>query len=134
MLYVDTSAYAKRYLPAEEHHDACVEMMMRTPEWATSRLTSVEGARAIHLAAATRGEALREIANFDADLMCSILIDVDRTTLAIARDVAQETGIKASDAVHIASALRIQDAQPRFFTYDDRQARAAERVGLTLAR
>jgi predicted nucleic acid-binding protein len=49
--------------------------------------------------------------------------------------VAAATGgptLRALDAIHLASALRLGHEVEAFVTYDDRQAVAAERSGLTV--
>ena len=133
-LYIESSAYAKRYLPDEEHHAECLGIMNGDAEWVTSRLTSVETARALVVMNASRIGAANVIGELDADLMETVLFDIDRVTLSMAREVALTTGAKTLDSIHIATALRISDDRPRFLTYDAQQARAAAEVGLTLAR
>lgn len=49
--------------------------------------------------------------------------------------IAAATGgptLRALDAIHLASALRLGREVEAFLTYDDRQAAAAERSGLTV--
>lgn len=134
MLYIDASAFTKRYVDTEERHVECVQIMSQDPDWATSRLTAIEAAGALRRIHPSRLDVINLIEELDADLMESILVDVDRATLAFAREISLETQVKALDAIHIASALRLKDARPGFLTYDVQQARAATEVGLTLAR
>ncbi len=131
-LYVDSSAFVKRYSPDEVGHEDCVERMSSHDSWLTSRLTSVEAPRALQRMAPER--ATSSISALDVDLGESIEIDVDQGVLALARAIALETGIKTLDAIHVASAKRIPDDRVEFLTYDDRQAAAAESLGLRLAR
>lgn len=132
-LYVDSSAYVKRYAPDEPEHEACLELMAGDADWATSRVTLVEAPRALSLRTAS-DVALHSIGQFDLDAADSVLIEVDHGVVSLARAIALETGVKALDAIHVASAKRVPDPELEFLTYDDRQARAAESVGLRLAR
>jgi predicted nucleic acid-binding protein len=116
MLYVDSSAFSKRYLEDEEHHDELVEtpraLFRTTPPLTARQLTSA----------------------FDTEVLDSLLVDIDQVTLAMARDVAVETGVRSLDAIHLASALRVADGSLAMLTYDKQQAAAAEQLGLRLAR
>jgi predicted nucleic acid-binding protein len=133
MLYVDSSAFSKRFLQDEELHDECVEIMAAADEWATSRLTLVETPRALHQT--TTPFTARQLTNvFDTEVLDSLLVDIDRMTLAMARDVAIQTGIKSLDAIHLASALRVADGALSVLTYDKQQTAAAAQLGLRLAR
>lgn len=132
-LYVDSSAYVKRYAPDEPDHEACLDLMEASGDWTTSRITLVEAPRAIKMRM-TGEVALHSIGQFDLDAGDSAIIDVDHGVVSLARAIALETGIKTLDALHLASAKRIPDPDLKFLTYDDRQAAAAEALGLRLAR
>ena len=133
MLYVDSSAFSKRFLQDEEQHEECVQIMQAHDEWATSRLTLVETPRALHQT--TTSFTARQLTSvFDTEVLDSILVDIDRVTLAMARDVAIDTGIKTLDAIHLASALRVADGSLAFLTYDKQQSAAAAQLGVRLAR
>lgn len=133
MLYVDSSAFAKRYLTTEDDHSECVEIMRTFDEWATSRLSLVEAPRALHQSLPPMS-AREATSIFDTEVFDSILVDIDRMTLAMARDVAIQTGVKSLDAIHLASALRVADGSLSVLTYDKQQIAAAEQLGLRLAR
>ncbi|MCW2920431.1 MAG: hypothetical protein JWL76_305 [Thermoleophilia bacterium] len=132
-LYVDSSAFVKRYAPSEVDYEDCIRRMSSHDDWMTSKLTAIEAPRAIRRMS-TPERALSSISAFDLDLSESIEIEMDRGVVALARAIALETGIKTLDAIHIASAKRFPDPDLEFLTYDDRQAKAAEALGLTLAR
>ncbi|MCW2923552.1 MAG: hypothetical protein JWM98_956 [Thermoleophilia bacterium] len=132
-VYVDSSAFTTRYIDSEPSHERCVAIMDRHDAWATSRLTSIETARALSRARGRAGAAAY-LAEFDADLVESLLIDLDRGVLAIAREVALSTGAKTLDAIHVASAVRLGDPDLEFLTFDVRQSQAATQMGLRLAR
>ena len=131
-LYADASAFVKRHASHEPDHAACVETMDSHPEWVTSRLTLVEAPRAFARLDDITGTAL--VAEFDHEATATAFIDVDHGIVALARAVAIETGIKTLDAIHIASAKQLPVDDLEFLTYDDRQASAAEALGLRLAR
>lgn len=132
-LYVDSSAFARRYLQHERGHDRCVDHMADDPSWATSRVSTVEVARALHGAIAREQAVPLVLDAFQEDLAETVLVDVDQVTLALAREVAIDTGVRTLDAIHLASALRLADDELEFLTYDEQQARAAQRIGLRVA-
>jgi predicted nucleic acid-binding protein len=132
-LYVDSSAFIKRYLADEPEHVNCIERMERDETWTTSRLTTVETPRALHITCMPQ-LAVDATMQFHDDLTETLLIEVDRTVLAFARDIAIETGAKTLDAIHLASAKLIEGNDSSFLTYDQRQSRAAEQIGLRLTR
>lgn len=132
MLYVDSSAFTRRYIEDETGHADCVQRMnAHLSEWATSRLSTIEVPRGLHRTL-TPDEARARITDFDADLRVTVLIDLDVITLGMAREIALTSHVKTLDAIHIASALRVGNApdEVTFLTYDIQQRRAAQRVGL----
>lgn len=131
-LYIDASAFMKRYVPTEAGHAECVELMERDEIWTTSAITEIETARGI--ARMVEGDSAELLAQFDHDLSESGVVPVDGGVVALARSIAIRTGLKSLDAIHVASAQRCGDDDLQFLTYDDRQAAAAEAVGLRLAR
>lgn len=128
-LYVDASAFTRRYLPDEPEHRDCVARMDTDDSWVTSRVTMIETARALH-----RAGMPEAIAEFDEDAGETAIIELDHVVAGLARAVANETGVKTLDAIHIATAQQLPDPELEFLTYDERQARAAAAVGLRLAR
>lgn len=130
-LYIDASAFVKRYAKDEVHHEECLQTMDAHELWVSSRLTSIEAPRGIARASHSSAAALSE---FDADALELAYIDIDQGVVAVARAIALETGIKTLDAIHIASAKQLPVDDLEFLTYDDRQANAAQSLGLTLAR
>jgi predicted nucleic acid-binding protein len=130
-LYIDASAFVKRYARHEAHHDECLRTMDDHDLWVTSRITSIEAPRGIARASSSDPAALAE---YDADAIDLAYIDIDHGVVAVARAIALDTGIKTLDAIHIASAKQLPVDELEFLTYDDRQAAAAESLGLRLAR
>lgn len=131
-LYIDSSAFAARFLPSQDAHRATNELMDRFEHWCTSSLTVVEAARAIAINTSP-DEWIPTIGALDVDLDESLVVGIDDVVLAMAREIALETGAKSLDAIHIATALRLDDADVRFLTLDRQQRRAAGQVGLPLA-
>ena len=127
VLYVDTSAVLKRYV-RERDSDVAIALMATDPVLATSRITEVEARRNLArlLDADDAVEAKRR---FLADLDAFALIAVDATTCAEAARVAEQSGCRSLDAIHLASALR-SGAATTLLTFDVRQAQAARTMGL----
>lgn len=128
-LYVDTSAVLKRYF-AEPDAEQAIEFMAADPVLVTSALTELEGYRnlSLHLDADEFEEA-RARFRMEMDWMATVALDTSTQVEAIR--VAEETGCRSLDAIHLASALRA-GAATTLLTYDTRQARAARELGLAV--
>ena len=127
VLYVDSSALLKRYV-RERDSEVAVSLMGTDPVIATSRITEVEVRR--NLARLLDGDdALRAKRIFLADLDAFALIAVDATTCNEASRIAEQTGCRSLDSIHLASALRAGPATT-VLTFDVRQAQAGRSVGL----
>lgn len=131
MLYVDSSAFAKRYLKNEVGHEACLRIMAGDPEWVTSRLTIVESHRTLSLSMHSVDASIARN-ELNADLARAVLADIDRDTIAAAADISIQTGIRSLDAIHLATAARIC-SDLTILTFDKRQARTAQQLGLQVA-
>lgn len=132
MLYVDSSAFVRRYLYDEPNHELCVRLMDDSAAWATSRITIIEVHRALSRSTSAANAALARAA-FDADLAETAIVDADLGTCAIATDIAVRTGVRTLDALQLASVLRVAGPELVFLTFDRRQAHAAQSLGLALA-
>jgi len=129
VLYVDSSALMKRYVA--EHDSAAADSLLASdPVLATSRLAEVEVRRnlARMLDGADAAGAKRQ---FLEDLDAFALVAVDATICNDAARIAEQTGCRSLDSIHIASALRA-GPQTTFLTFDVRQANAARSMGLTV--
>jgi len=125
-LYVDASAVLKRYLD-EPDSDRAEELLRSDPVLVTGRHTVVEVRR--NLARVLEGSALVAArAAFVTDLEVFHLIEIDEGTTELAAVVAEETGARTLDALHLGAARRI--AGVTFLTFDVRQAQAARTLGL----
>lgn len=127
-LYVDSSALLKRYV--DEHDSrAAVDLMSSDAVLATTRLTEVEVRR--NLARLLDGADLlamrRQLA---IDLDAFALIALDATTCNEAARIAEETGCRSHDALHLGAAVRAGRAA--LLTFDLRQAAVARSLGLTV--
>ncbi len=60
-------------------------------------------------------------------------VGLDDEILTLAGSVADDEGLRALDAIHLATALYVADARTLFVTWDRRLAGAASRLGLAVA-
>lgn len=127
VLYVDTSAVLKRYV-RERDSEVAVSLMSSDPVIATSRITEIEVRRNL-ARLLDPDDALQAKRRFLADLDAFALIAIDATTCSEAARVAEQTGCRSLDSIHVASALRAGRATT-ILTFDVRQAQAARSVGL----
>ncbi|MEM9519641.1 MAG: type II toxin-antitoxin system VapC family toxin [Actinomycetota bacterium] len=126
-LYADSSAVLKRYL--QEHDSTVAEAHLASdPVLVTSRLTEIEVRRT--LARDFDGADLTTLQRqFQADLDAFALVSLDAVTCSDAARIAEQTGCRSLDAIHIAAALRA-GARTTFVTFDIRRAQAARSAGL----
>jgi uncharacterized protein len=125
-LYVDSSALLKRYLD-EPDSDRADELLSSDPDLVTGRHTAVEVRRNLvrHL---RPSEATTARASFSAELAGFGLIELDERTCELAATVAEQTGVRALDALHLGAARRL-GTSISFLTFDVRQAEAARSLG-----
>ena len=130
-LYVDSSALLKRYV-AEPDSDVAESFLTTGGSLLTARHTVVEVRR--NLARLLSGQELaRARATFGEDLEALSLIELDEVTCEAAASVAEVTGARTLDALHLAAARRVGGpAAVPFLTFDVRQAQAARALGLTV--
>jgi predicted nucleic acid-binding protein len=128
-LYVDTSALLKRYVE-EPDSDRAVEIMATDPVLVTGRHTVVEVRRNLaRLLSPTDASAAR--ASFTDDLAAFAVVELDAATCELAATIAEQTGVRTLDALHLGAARRLGTALG-FFTFDVRQAVAARELGLAV--
>lgn len=128
--YVDSSALLKRYL-IEPDSKRGQSLLDDAVDLVTSRITIVEVRRALGLLTSAVERVLAR-ANFARDLESISIIEVDALVCADAASIAEETGLRSLDSIHVASARRIPDAGITFITFDVRQAEVARSLGLTV--
>lgn len=126
-LYADSSALLKRYVEEPDSARAD-ELLGSDAELVTGRHTTVEVRR--NLARLLSGTALSTArAAFVADLDAFALVEIDETTCERAATIAEQTGVRTLDALHLGAATRLGEGVT-FLTFDLRQAQAGRSLGL----
>jgi hypothetical protein len=120
-LYLDASAITK--LVVDERESAALERLVAGKALATSRVAVVEVTKAV--ARADPGADAWGVLS----RMAFVELDADLARLAGA---SGGPSLRALDAIHVASALRLVQVIEAFVTYDDRQADAARAAGLAV--
>ncbi|HSN90721.1 MAG TPA: type II toxin-antitoxin system VapC family toxin [Anaeromyxobacteraceae bacterium] len=129
-LYVDTSALLKRYVD-EPDSERCEALLLADPVWVTGRHTSVEVRR--NLPRLLEGEPLavaRE--QFATDWRRMNVVELDEHTCEIAADVAEATGARTLDALHLGALSRAGKGALSLLTFDVRLAQAGRALGVTV--
>jgi len=129
-LYVDSSALLKRYVD-EPDSDLVEELLRSDPDLITARHTVIEIRRNLARLLADR-ELSRIRAAFDDDLAAFALVELDATTCESAAAIAEVTGVRTLDALHLAAAQRVGGTAIPFCTFDVRQAQAARSLGFSV--
>lgn len=129
-LYVDSSALLKRYVE-EADSDLSERHLLADPVWVTGAHTRVEVRR--NLARLLVGDPLALArAQFEADWRRMSVVALDALTCEIAADIAEVTGARSMDALHLAAASRVGKGAITLLTFDLRQAQAARAIGLNV--
>lgn len=128
--YVDASALLKRYV--DEPDSAAADALLQAEgALLTGRHTIVEVRR--NLARLLSGRDLAAARTAFADDLRSIsVIEIDEATCESAASIAETTGVRTLDALHLAAAQRVSEPGVGFLTFDLRQAQAARALGLTV--
>lgn len=129
-LYVDSSALLKRYVD-EPDSEAADALLRSDPSLLTARHTVVEVRRNLARVLGERDAGEARVA-FMRDLEALSLIELDGDTCGIAATIAEVTGVRTLDALHLAAAQRVGGAAVPFLTFDVRQAQAARTLGFTV--
>lgn len=136
-VYADSSFIVPLY--AEEVHSSEVEKRMasRPLVWLTP-IQCIEVAHAFHFQAfrarISEAQALVIWQQFQQDRKHRLWLDIDlpeRTwdrCIELARGYGPSLGIRTLDSLHVACALELN--AEKFWTFDERQARLAQAVGL----
>ncbi len=136
MNYFDTSALIKRFVD-ESGSKRVAAVLAREPVVATSKVAYAE----VHagLARKLREKALATAAyrtisrTFDTDWRAYVRVDLADPLLLIVRDLVRRHPLRGFDAIHLASAMRLQQQlgeEMRMVASDDRLLAAAEEEGL----
>jgi predicted nucleic acid-binding protein len=129
-LYVDSSALLKRYVD-EPDSDAADALLRSDPSLLTARHAIVEVRRNLARLLDERDATAARAAFLD-DLAAFSIIELDRVICDAAADIAEITGVRTLDALHLAAAQRAGGSAVPFLTYDVRQAQAARGLGFTV--
>ncbi len=128
--YVAASALLKRYVDEADSADADA-LLQADSMLLTARHTIVEVRR--NLARLLSGRDLAAArAAFAHDLRSISIIELDEATCDSAALIAESTGVRTLDALHLAAAQRISAPGVGFLTFDIRQAQAARAIGLSV--
>ncbi|MFN8186599.1 MAG: type II toxin-antitoxin system VapC family toxin [Gaiellales bacterium] len=129
-LYVDSSALLKRYVD-EPDSDACEALLRADADLVTGRHTVIEVRRNLArlLEAADLAAAREQLVE---DLRSFSLVELDAVTCEGAATIAELTGVRTLDALHLACARRVGGNELPLLTYDLRQAQAARALGMTV--
>lgn len=129
-IYVDSSALLKRYVD-EPDSDTADSLLRSDPSLLTARHTIVEVRR--NLARLLSGrEAYAARSTFLEEVGVLSIIELDEVTCEAAAGIAETTGARTLDALHLAAAQRAGGPGVPFLTFDVRQAQAARTLGFTV--
>lgn len=129
-LYVDSSALLKRYVD-EPDSEAAESLLRSDTSLLTARHTLVEVRRNLTRLVDERDAAAAR-ASFLQDIDVLSIVELDAATCESASAIAEVTGARTLDALHLAAAQRVGGAAVPFLTFDVRQAQAARSLGLTV--
>jgi predicted nucleic acid-binding protein len=133
--YIDTSALIK-LLVHEDGSDLADELWSRASSRLASRLVYPEARAALAAAQRSRridvsshGTAVKDL---DGACAAMTLVGIDWELAIDAGDLAERYSLRGYDAVHLATALSIDDAELALVTWDRDLARAAGAAGLAV--
>jgi predicted nucleic acid-binding protein len=126
-VYVDSSALLKRYLeePDSSRYD---EALLADPDWICARHTAIEVRRNFPRVLESSDLADARV-QFQADWAATRIVEIDEALCDLACDLAEATGARTLDAIHLAAAQRVGGGSLPFLTADLRQAQIARSLG-----
>jgi predicted nucleic acid-binding protein len=119
--YLDASAFFKLVLPEAESQ--ALRSALSTQRWISSALLEVEVVLAVRRREPSGVDAARRV------LAGVELIDIDPYVRRVAADLG-DPPLRSLDAIHLATALSLEDHVGTVITYDQRLAAAAQAHGL----
>jgi predicted nucleic acid-binding protein len=136
ILYLDASALVKRYV-AERGTREVAEAIAQAEVVGTSLLSRAETAaalaKAVRVGALTRQEAASVLQVFRSEWASLVRVQATEIVVARADDLAWELGLRATNAVHLASALLWQEGmgdEVTVATFDRQLWDAVEQRGM----
>jgi uncharacterized protein len=125
--YVDSSALVKLYAD-EAGSEACEELLRRDLDWVSAGHTQIEVRGT--LSRVLTGQRLEDARDqFRGHWGRFMVVDLDRSVCAAAAELAEVTGVRSLDALHLAAAQRAGGGTIPIHTYDLRLAQAARALG-----
>ncbi len=131
ILYVDTSALLK-LLVREAESTAIERELVQWPSLATSIVTEVELPRAIARAREDRPDAVIDGSLVLQGIMASAAIIPLSNDIVLAAQNVSPVHVGALDAIHIASALSLDEKLAGVATYDNRMRDALDRAKVSV--
>ena len=129
-LYADSSALLKRYV--DEPDSELADSILRSDQsLVTARHTIVEVRRNL-ARLLTERDLAKARAAFTEDLAAFGIVALDEVTCEGAAAIAEVTGVRTLDAMHLSAAQRVGGPAVTFLTFDARQAQAARTLGFTV--
>lgn len=129
-VYVDSSAFLKLYFE-ERDSQLADDVLASNPEWVTARHTLVEVRR--NLARELEGASLTAARQqFDRDFRSAAVVELTPEVCDAAADIAEVTGARTLDALHLGAARTVGGGLLPIVTFDLRQAQAARALGWTV--
>jgi predicted nucleic acid-binding protein len=140
MIYADSSFLVSGYVQ-DGHSPLVVQRMQRRPALWVTPLHHAELAHALHQyvfrGSLAEDEARLHWTEFEQDCASGVWALADlpeaawETCIDLARRYGPRLGVRTLDSLHVACALELK--AERFWTFDERQARLAEAVGLAIS-
>ncbi|MDQ3380602.1 MAG: type II toxin-antitoxin system VapC family toxin [Actinomycetota bacterium] len=130
MQYVDASALLKTHLDEPDRHEA-LSILNSDADWASGRHTLVEVRR--NLVRSVEPSALgaaRDLFRLQWGHMR--IAELDEPLCERAAELAESTGVRALDALHLGAADVLGGGEFPFVTFDRRLATAARSLGWTV--
>jgi predicted nucleic acid-binding protein len=135
--YVDSSFMVSAYITDAHSDRVDARLALGFSVWMTPfNCAEVENAifQQVFLKRLSLLEARRTAANFQRDILSGLWIPIEfphrawSTCNTLARQHGPSLGVRTLDSLHVACALELK--AEKFWTFDERQARLAEAVGL----
>jgi uncharacterized protein len=130
--YVDTSALLKRYVE-EPDTEVAERLLQSDAEWVTAAHTEVEVRRNLARKLGANPTLLQQTrGQFADDWAVMYVVALDSSTCSIAAGLAETTGARTLDALHLAAAQRAGAPALRLVAFDVRLAQTARSLGWTV--
>lgn len=129
-LYLDASALLKVYLDEPEREEVR-QLLLADPQWVSAAHLLVEVRRNLRRALdgleldGARDEFRRHWNRMQ-------VVELELALCERAAELAEATGARTLDALHLAAAERVGGRRIRFLTFDQRQVDAARALGFTV--